>query len=102
MRISDWSSDVCSSDLLDPLDALLDRTHLFEIGLEPRAISRPERVPEPLGGGRDGIQDAAVFLAPAAALFRRGAPAEQLIRSDERRVGNGCARSVRSRWSPYH
>src|SRR3546814_10485309 len=34
MRISDWSSDVCSSDLPDPLlDRVAIGEHLFEVGV---------------------------------------------------------------------
>src|SRR3546814_12820871 len=29
-------------------------------------------------------------------------PGEHLVRSEERRVGNECVSTCRSRWSPYH
>src|SRR3546814_4118423 len=35
MRISDWSSDVCSSDLIVPLDPVLDRERLAGVRQEP-------------------------------------------------------------------
>src|SRR3546814_13009272 len=73
MRISDWSSDVCSSDLRD------DR-RLAGPGRNPR----PRRARNVLERLRDGGAD-------------RGEP-----RSEERRVGKECVSTCRSRWSPYH
>src|SRR3546814_11120822 len=100
MRISDWSSDVCSSDLrtlrtlsleahagLDVLDALKRATwHL----LDQRVIAFA------VAFGRldlDG-QLVAGFLAEQR-LFEAG-------RSEERRVGKECVSTCRSRWSPCH
>src|SRR3546814_12751752 len=94
MRISDWSSDVCSSDLCDQL---------------------PLWVPVMLGGGitvwlvlpDSGRWIAALLLLAALALFgvavgRGGRAARVLTRSGERRVGKECVRTCRSRWSRYH
>src|SRR3546814_5507208 len=74
MRISDWSSDVCSSDLrravpVDQHDAL----------------------------ARRGDRDAQVLLRRGR---RRRNPLAE--RSEERRVGKECVSTCRSRWSPYH
>src|SRR3546814_3265806 len=71
MRISDWSSDVCSSDL----------GHAGNHGGCRR--DRPRRAP----GAR---------AAAAGGVLRRRAP-----RSEERRVGKECVSTRRSRWSPY-
>src|SRR3546814_6009340 len=73
MRISDWSSDVCSSDL-----------HRGACGL---ALSR-----RPVGIGGEG-QLSRLTFGP----LRRGR-----LRSEERRVGQECVSTCRSRWSPYH
>src|SRR3546814_8225775 len=76
MRISDWSSDVCSSDLI----AIAER---------PEAESAAWRA----------WFDHYVFRPgghPLAFL-----PEEQ-HRSEERRVGKECVSTCRSRWSPYH
>src|SRR3546814_15711630 len=73
MRISDWSSDVCSSDLLS--------AELTETG------ERFEGILPPAAPG------------PAFALRKR---AIGVIRSEERRVGKECVSTCRSRWSPYH
>src|SRR3546814_7031488 len=72
MRISDWSSDVCSSDLLAFLFA--DR---FKIKCVWNEMTRGERI----------------ALLESSRSQRR---------SEERRVGKECVSTCRSRWSPYH
>src|SRR3546814_16945909 len=80
MRISDWSSDVCSSDLprllpivrLRPLLVAGGRRRDLHLGLRARRANRAsDRRPH------DG-------------------------RSEERRVGKECVRKCRYRWSSYH
>src|SRR3546814_8466968 len=84
MRISDWSSDVCSSDLgEEPAGADLHRDARFG-----RAGHR--RV------GQRRIDDAAEQVAEANHLVLDHG------RSEERRVGKECVSTCRSRWSPYH
>src|SRR3546814_17060544 len=73
MRISDWSSDVCSSDLVQPRRP------------GPAASEAPP--PRPRHSSRWG-------------LHRR--PAASRDRSEERRVGKECVSTFRSRWSPSH
>src|SRR5258707_9282252 len=83
----DWSSDVCSSDLLEG-----DAKHL----LGPFA-HLDERVDECDVGIRVGDKVRQLRDRDAAV----GGPLEQQVhvqRSEERRVGKEC----RSRWSPYH
>src|SRR3546814_19820985 len=95
MLISDWSSDVCSSDL----------PHLFALApgmqracelrdLPPRIV---ERAGPFLGGG--GKADPGPFMRRTYGghMERHG-----LGRSEERRVGTECVSTGRSRWSPYH
>src|SRR3546814_21174075 len=76
MRISDWSSDVCSSDLSTPprhtLNQLHDLIHKTEMAIL-------------IHGGRELRFDFA-----------------RVIRSEERSVGTECVSTCRSRWSPYH
>src|SRR3546814_13298725 len=84
MRISDWSSDVCSSDLRFRPSARTDRA----------APSMPARFGADVAGhGRR--PDARHGGARPAAMPSRG-------RSEERRVGKECVSTFRSRWSPYH
>src|SRR3546814_12159433 len=107
MRISDWSSDVCSSDLnnrvivasmearvsLAAFDAATGRFTLYVptqgvwvqknvlskiLGVEPSSL---HVITSDVGGGF-GMK-----------IF---------IRSEERRVGKECVCTCRSRWSPYH
>src|SRR3546814_3804818 len=91
MRISDWSSDVCSSDLFARLFAedieLAARTDL-DVG---DLVVGDEDV-----GHRGGKAD------QAAAPHRQFEAAVGVLRSEERRVGKGGVRTCRSRWSPYH
>src|SRR3546814_12643083 len=100
MRISDWSSDVCSSDLrldrqshgVSALSADLHRHHPRVPGgrLLPR-LSAPET---DLRRGRS--------LRPARAKPRHQDETLGCDRSEERRVGKEGVRTCRSRWSPYH
>src|SRR3546814_2504982 len=83
MRISDWSSDVCSSDL--PLRQ----------GNRPRATQAWTL--------RAGDWVRSWSGSPKLFAGRRlEAAAQQGLRSEERRVGKECVSTCRSRWSPYH
>src|SRR3546814_9065332 len=77
MRISDWSSDVCSSDLM---------------------VCYQEEV-------RDPARIAEVLNRVIEKAWRGSAPpqrsAQYPARSEERRVGKECVSTCRSRWSPY-
>src|SRR3546814_18676140 len=88
MRISDWSSDVCSSDLLH-------REHTqYALTLQMggfRADAGPCRA------GCDAVR-AARDRSRAA----RAACATCCDRSEERRVGKECVSTGRTRWSPYN
>src|SRR3546814_20053747 len=83
MRISDWSSDVCSSDLT------------YHGWFKVAAISV--------------LTDELIrFSDPSAENYVRDALADVLVarmdtdRSEERRVGKECVSTCRSRWSPDH
>src|SRR3546814_12877969 len=92
MRISDWSSDVCSSDLKLTLTVETDGTVTPE-----DAVAYAARILQ------DQLQLFVNFEEPAqgasAPIGLAAAPAE---RSEERRVGTECVSTCRSRWSPYH
>src|SRR3546814_15992297 len=95
MRISDWSSDVCSSDLLVQQYSLAEK-----IG----------RVQQAIGYLRHALSGQSLTLFPdfqqrLSILQRLGYadPATNTVgRSEERRVGKECVSPCRSRWSPYH
>src|SRR3546814_9661201 len=99
MRISDWSSDVCSSDLDNEIVARYDDNgqaiwmeididnNLDEINvhvIEEKAFEATIKPPD--------------ASAMKTALDRDG----HIARSEERRVGKECVSTCRSRWSPYH
>src|SRR3546814_1651679 len=87
MRISDWSSDVCSSDLF-----LLNVGGRSNQALQ--AFGQIMAHLQSLGPVHQGILPVAEDLCPA----RIGVQG----RSEERRVGKECVSTCRSRWSPYH
>src|SRR3546814_17230638 len=104
MRISDGSSDVCSSDLdvavIDPGPTGSG----LSIG-DPADINGAGHV-DAILRAVEGQRVAAILCththrdhSPAAAPLREATGA---LRSDERRVGKECASTCRSRWSPYH
>src|SRR3546814_18513663 len=113
MRISDWSSDVCSSDLSGR------RPSLRQHGLLARGrvgIDVPPRSPLDKGPARrlargsllkEEVEEVGQFDRRLARDFAdpRVAvpdPVCTLRRSEERRVGKECVSTCRSRWSPYH
>src|SRR3546814_15559623 len=98
MRISDWSSDVCSSDLMLEGDAgqtgsasMKTRAAvLHEVGRSrPYAQTRPLAV-ETLELDPPGEGEVLVRIGAAGLCHR----------SEERRVGKECVSTCRSRWSP--
>src|SRR3546814_19922718 len=102
MRISDWSSDVCSSDLrLLKLKAPAD-----DGAARLQTYQQPGERAE---GGQDagGIGESVQTHLPSFA--RTEARQSQRLdeqhgkdRSEERRVGKECVSTCRSRWSPDH
>src|SRR3546814_16115631 len=97
MRISDWSLDVCSSDL--ELEARGDVVIAAEIVLlRGRDIVDP--VVAMLIEAREAHRKAAVVGGARRDLDLRRAIAA--IRSAERRVGNESVSTCRSWWSAYH
>src|SRR3546814_18355377 len=101
MRISDWSSDVCSSDLPDLYGALPDG-----ILASLRAHAGDSRCVLVIGHN-PGIGALAAMLArgqaaPGLRGFGTATVAVFDVRSEERRVGKACVSTCRSRWSTSH
>src|SRR3546814_11549354 len=102
MRISDWSSDVCSSDL-----ALVDRAVevqrplavnlLYGAHVVFAADAHQERI-----GGKDLWREVFHGAPDKTRILLGGRLCVQRPRSEERRVGKECVRTCGSRWSPYH
>src|SRR3546814_19065635 len=131
MRISDWSSDVCSSDLaavdreLREFVATVEAAQVAPdllaeavgvdqlVGADSHAVESLEQAEgrQFLDGVRQGV-DADAELADGPRLLvdldldafgvqapRGRQPSDS---SEERRVGQECGSTCRSRWSPYH
>src|SRR3546814_4830415 len=99
MRISDWSSDVCSSDLMAEL---LGR---------PQAVLDSEVVSQAIHGRRVLVTGAGGTIGSELVRQIAALRPSQLVlidssefnlyRSEERRVGKECGSKSRSRWSAY-
>src|SRR3546814_15662968 len=128
MRISDWSSDVCSSDLWPILLDHVDRDSRFIINrLFPECRIKTKKAsfcfvlqrsrsiinsigPETIHGESRHVHHLTepcfceshfkVFLVILNEFMHR--PPLRPKRSEERRVGKECVRTCRSRWSPFH
>src|SRR3546814_20553623 len=98
MRISDWSSDVCSSDLRHRRShAVLAGRHRQHLETGRKTTRGNSIVTLEINGVRKAFGGNVVIsgttLAPEKGL---------ITRSEERRVGKECVSTCRSRWSPYH
>src|SRR3546814_12601050 len=105
MRISDWSSDVCSSDLscetggsrselLSDPDAIAPRRQILSVdeGSDQRG--------EDHGSGDDGLVKDIVQIEAGIPVV--GGVIADIGRSEERRVGKECVSTCRSRGSPVN
>src|SRR3546814_18409701 len=104
MRISDWSSDVFSSDL-DICDrAALDRVFSQHRPQAVMHLAAESHVDRSIDGPAAFIETNIVgtyTLLEAARQYWMGL-GEEDKRSEERRVGKECDSTCRSRWSPDH
>src|SRR3546814_13453103 len=106
MRISDWSSDVCSSDLsCICAKRMIVHTDIYDAFMEQFAAAmRMVKAGDPMDPQTD--------MGPLSSFAQRDTVLKQLdeakklgatlLRSEERRVGKECVSTCRSRWSPYH
>src|SRR3546814_3644401 len=85
MRISDWSSDVCSSDLSESEDVHTRPAASFMAVIAQIAVI-----------------DIVFSLDSVIAAVGMANQTWIMVRSEERRVGKECVSTCRSRWSPYH
>src|SRR3546814_18502591 len=98
MRISDWSSDVCSSDFDTAQDTeQRDLVQFAEVTDPENPVLQPgEAVAE-----RHVVTAEDMIPKSIRAASLRHHHCRQR-RSEERRVGKECVSTCRSRWSPYH
>src|SRR3546814_17515768 len=97
MRISDWSSDVCSSDLCFPLPSSARWSFVLCLFISTARTMR----------WNDGSSSFLRINIPPSGLmndpsFVRAENSNLVSRTEERRVGKECVSTCRYRWSPYH
>src|SRR3546814_13812048 len=97
MRISDWSSDVCSSDLIAVRE--LHQPVVTNQALANRFVQAREAALQ-AAPARDMDEDLLALVAELIGI--RPLAISRTDRSEERRVGKECVSTCRSRWSPYH
>src|SRR3546814_15675131 len=112
MRISDWSSDVCSSELHTAAErnkgGQRHQTACCHRFVPADRQCAHDAIVERVERGRqiDPVQNAKLLIHRSSlqtflSLYIR-AEALHPSRSEERRVGTECVSTCRYRWSPYH
>src|SRR3546814_12368430 len=116
MRISDWSSDVCSSDLMTSCDGCgycvdicpsdimhIDTTYRRAYNIEPNMCWECYSCVKACPQHAIDVRGYADF-APLGHSVRvhRDEQKGTIARAEERRVGKECVSTCRSRWSPDH
>src|SRR3546814_18502956 len=121
MRISDWSSDVCSSDLIgplirDPLRILL-RRELFPVarlkrnvamtadiiemrGKVLRALLPPRNLDQHLRGSAHYARKRPPHINAAKCRYRPHCTERPVLRTEEHRLVEPCGRTCNSTWTP--
>src|SRR3546814_15073348 len=114
MRISDWSSDVCSSDLSIGLlgNAAELLPEMVKRGIRPDAVTDQTSAHDPLNGylpagwaleqWEQAKQTAPDRVVAAAKQSMADHVRAMLASTEERRAGEECVRTCRPRWAPYH
>src|SRR3546814_16567255 len=105
MRISDWSSDVCSSDLIYSKMQVYDGESLKDT--DPKAKSYQEyRDYAGVDEGMNGLSTRFAFKILSRVFnfdnSEVAANPVHLLRSEESSVGKECVSKCRARWSPYN
>src|SRR3546814_1858265 len=104
MRISDWSSDVCSSDLLALRTILagIKTAAVINVGTATLgALIGAGGYGQPILAGIR-LDDIGLILEGAVPAALLALLVQGIFRSEERRVGKACGRTCRSRWWPSH
>src|SRR3546814_17721545 len=97
MRISDWSSDVCSSDLeVEFLNARLVGGDRRTLHADAVFLDRMRRI------DRDLIVGLVALLDREVVIFEPDIEIGLDQRSEEGRVGKECVSTCRAGWSLYH
>src|SRR3546814_20732662 len=108
MRISDWSSDVCSSDLSSVLSVTADDSVTSKaINAFTSAYNNLQGIIKTLTSYNVDAQKGSALTGDSLARqvqsqIRSALNVAESSRSEERRVGKECVSTCRSRWSPLH
>src|SRR3546814_14789839 len=119
MRISDWSSDVCSSDLGVLLPTDFDETGVPQVPIVNGQLEGNLKivdmnndgqineldhtiVGDPQPGFLWGLSNSIFFKGFDLSFDIQGQQGGDVFRSEERRIGKECVSTCRSRWWPYH
>src|SRR3546814_13478527 len=106
MRISDWSSDVCSSDLIPQNKQSLVEVSKTRLSSPSPGIIDGDTIDFPNGRvrvvGIDAPDDDLPQLKAISSEALRGLALRDGGRSEERRVGKECVSTCRSRWATDH
>src|SRR3546814_18861140 len=107
MRISDWSSDVCSSDLdvevanytinFGPQHPAAHGVLRLVLELDGEIVERVDPHIGPLHRGTEKLCEYTNYIQALPYMDRL-----DYVRSEESRVVNEWVRACRSRWSPCH
>src|SRR3546814_19348670 len=106
MRISDWSSDVCASDLLVsgvqyPATLAQGSAILPAFSAIKKTACSTVSIPAPLGGGR-GMSDDPNPQQHRTRCVLDAVHAQSAVRTEERRVGKAFVSTCTHRWSLSH
>src|SRR3546814_12431422 len=106
MRISDWSSDVCSSDLKEELQRSIfparSAPHSYQEiqGQQHQLVKDIEQ--EEVQGAKNAHNGGVYQQEQGKIAFQIFFDLPGRNRSEESSVGKECVSTCRSRWSPYH
>src|SRR3546814_11001954 len=104
MRISDWSSDVCSSDLYPP-NLTIEDDMTRQTVRSARLVSVCLLGKKAIRVRQNRIRTEFALAVIRAMQAADWPPIGAIVfpgRSEERRVGKECVSTGRSRWSPFH
>src|SRR3546814_17408084 len=106
MRIRDWSSDVCSSDLTIQVEVRKKRVFVkrdpAELVAEAKAAAiESDEAVQPEAAAPVVAPEVGSEVAPRVDLDQVSAASPAQERSEERREGKESVSQCRYRWSPY-
>src|SRR3546814_14112797 len=102
MRISDWSSDVCSSDLASGANGGTTSSNTGYLRPDNFYVAgEADKMVQGLRSAFENIIEETVGSSGSFAAHTTKLETGAMTRSEERRVGKECVSTCRSRWWPY-